>query len=118
MTKRKEFTDKTKLQAFTRANGRCEKCTRKVGAGQKLRAEYDHIQACVFEGENSLDNCRLLCEECHKPKTVSDIKSLAKTKRIEKKEAGIGKTKKYKWASRPFKKQFKPNVRQINGDLS
>lgn len=113
---RHEFSDLTKLKTFNMANGRCQKCTRKVGAGTKLKAEYDHIQACVFEGDNSLENCRLLCSWCHKQKTKQDVQDNASVKRIAKEHAGIKKNKK-KWASRPFSQEYKPRVRDINEDM-
>ena len=68
MTRRKEFTTRTKLKAFERAGGRCEECARRVGLGGEP-VEYDHIVTCEDGGGNDLDNCQVLCVHCHKVKT-------------------------------------------------
>lgn len=67
---RKEFTKATKLKALKRANGKCEGC------GQPLKAglfQFDHIKADGLDGDNSLENCKVLCSggraSCHGIKT-------------------------------------------------
>ena len=86
---RLEFTNKTKLQAWKRANGQCQKCDVELKEGN---IHYDHITPCGNGGNNSLDNCMVLCRSCHGVKTASkDMPSIAKTKRIERKHLGIKK---------------------------
>ena len=67
---RKEFTKATKLKALKRANGFCEGC------GQPLKAglfQFDHIVPDGLGGDNSLENCKVLCSggraSCHGIKT-------------------------------------------------
>lgn len=96
---RQEFTKKTKLAAWTRCLGRCEKCTAKLMTGY---IEYDHDLSDALGGSNDLDNCIVLCRGCHRAKTDKiDIPVIAKSNRVRDKHFGI-KTKKYKWPSRSF----------------
>jgi 5-methylcytosine-specific restriction enzyme A len=116
-TNRKEFTEKTKLEAFRLTGGRCKKCTRRVGAGY-LKVNYDHIKANVFEPDNSLENCMVLCEPCHRPKTNKDLASLATVRKMERSTAGIEKPKKKSsWQSRPMNKAFERGGRQLDNEL-
>ena len=68
MTNRQEFTTRTKAAAFRRANGCCEACGVKLGAG-KAAPEYDHKLSCEEGGDNSIQNCAVLCGPCHGLKT-------------------------------------------------
>lgn len=83
--KRREFSPKVKLAAFERANGTCE-CTRKLYPGD---IEYDHRIPCDLGGDNSLDNCVPRCKSCHREKTRQDMRAIAKSRRIRKRQAGI-----------------------------
>jgi hypothetical protein len=84
---RKEFSEKTKREAYELRNGMCpglveirSTCGRWLGHG----CEYDHIKRCEIEPDNSLANCRPLCPICHAIKTVLDAKSAAKGRLIRK----------------------------------
>ena len=83
---RREFSKKTKLQAFERAQGRCEDCTAKLTPG---KYRYDHVLPLGLGGESTLDNCRVRCLNCDLPKTSADISQIAKAKRQQNKHAGI-----------------------------
>lgn len=79
MADRNEFSRKTKVEAFDRANGKCECC------GVKLRpsnpAHYDHRIPDAVGGVNDLSNCQVLCKNCHGLKTTkTDVPAIAKTK--------------------------------------
>jgi 5-methylcytosine-specific restriction enzyme A len=119
MIDRQEFTTKTKMAAITRAEWRCEHCLKDFRSSRlKGRPQYDHKQPCCDGGDNSLDNCQVLCERCHSEKTgKKDVPNLRKSQRLERREAGIEKQK-TPWASRPFNQNFKPNERQVYGDIS
>lgn len=81
--RRAEFTAKTKVAAFQRANGRCER----EGCGAKLtvgKYEFDHRLAAELGGDASLGNCVVLCLPCHREKTGKhDVPRIAKAKRQE-----------------------------------
>lgn len=85
---RKEFPAKVKVEAFTRANGRCECCTARLSVGN---TEYDHRIACGVGGDGSAANCVVLCKNCHRVKTRSDVAVIAKAKRRQRQFAGVRK---------------------------
>ena len=61
--KRQEFSKATKLLAWERANGRCEKCTAKLFTSN---VEFHHEIEDTFDGGNSLLNCMCVCRICHR----------------------------------------------------
>ena len=107
---RQEFTKKTKLAAWQRCGGKCEKCGSKLGPLNP--PEYDHITPCGLGGKNDLDNCQVLGHKCcHKPKTGKDTKSIRKADRIAKKAAGIRNPSKFQTSrSGRFKKRLDGTV--------
>lgn len=85
MTKRIEFTRKIKGLIITRANGKCEKCSAILKAGE---GEVDHILPCALGGEATVANGRLLCRICHVEKTADDIRRVRKSDRQRDKASG------------------------------
>jgi 5-methylcytosine-specific restriction endonuclease McrA len=92
--KRAEFTQKTKLEAmarYLRCPGVPEK-QRECGKpfGKLSAVQFDHIKRDEIDGDNSPENCRPLCAECHQLKTSgngatsagSDTHMAAKGKRL------------------------------------
>ena len=78
-----------KLRVFTRFEGTCPKCTRKLRPGHW---DCDHIIAIVNGGENRESNLQPLCNDpCHSQKTKSDVAQKSRTARIRKRAAGIKK---------------------------
>lgn len=89
MTKRQEFTVATKKARWEYSSGRCEGCGVDL-AGQ--RVEYDHDKACKDGGDNSFENCRVLCNVCHQAKTFGpDAEKFKAIRKREKRDAGIKK---------------------------
>lgn len=85
---RREFSAKTKVAAFERCGGKCERCSAHLMPG---KIDYDHIVPDALGGEPDLDNCAVLCRACHSApggKTSGDITTIARTKRL--KAAHIG----------------------------
>ncbi len=91
MGKRSEFSRKTKLAAWERAGGGCEECGKKLFPGD--RVEYDHIITCEQGGDNSLENCAVLCRDCHVMKTAIDAGRTAKTRSVRAKHTGAHQSK-------------------------
>jgi 5-methylcytosine-specific restriction enzyme A len=86
-THKDEFTPAIKAKAFARANGRCQECGTRAKAGQ---VNYDHIRPSGLQGKPTLENCRVLCLECHAAKThTEDRPRMAKADRQAKKHAGV-----------------------------
>ena len=92
MTRRREFSAKTKRAAWERAGHHCEECS--VLIKPENGPEYDHRIEDYFNGGNSLDNCRVLCIGCHKTKTRKQSAIIAKSRRLLKKQAGLTRKKK------------------------
>jgi 5-methylcytosine-specific restriction endonuclease McrA len=92
---RNEFSRLTRRLAWARANGQCEGQILAPGYGVRRcnfpidlgGFEYDHIIPDWMGGDNSVDNCRLLCTKCHEEKTASDAGAIAKVKRIRDKRS-------------------------------
>lgn len=104
---RREFSTKTKVLAFDRCGGLCEGCGAPLSAAGGI--EYDHVLAAALGGDNTLENCQVLCGKvCHKQKThTEDRPMISKSNRIRAKWRGAKKP------SRPQSK-FK---RKVNGEV-
>jgi 5-methylcytosine-specific restriction enzyme A len=85
---RREFPDKVKVEAFKRANKRCENCTAPLYPG---KYRYDHRIPDQLGGEPTLQNCWVICTACDKSKTRSDQKDIGHARRVFKKHAGVKK---------------------------
>ena len=106
---RTEFSKQTKRDAFERCEGLCEgvlssgeRCA--ANLGKKLH-HFDHIIPDAIGGDNSLQNCQVLCKPCHDDKTRKiDVPIIAKAKRNYDKHNGIRSAPRQKIASRGFQK--------------
>jgi hypothetical protein len=105
-TSRKEFSTATKRIAWERSEEMCES-ERLVSVWDAQRNRYgwekrrccaplslgcfhfDHIDNVWTSRNNSLENCQVLCTQCHKEKTKRDVAQIAKTKRIINKRMGF-----------------------------
>lgn len=109
---RREFSRKTKRQAWDRSGGRCEAVGAIYGLPAGLRCiadlmrtgvNYDHVDPDANSKDNSLDNCAAVCPPCHKWKSGKrDVPMIAKTVRQQDAARGIKRTK------RPFPKRANP----------
>lgn len=94
---RTEFTRKTKQDALRRAELKCEASGPRYGLeeGQRcncslsLGVQYDHDVPDQLGGDNSLENCRAVCVQCHKIKTRGDIRQIRKSDRQRDKASGV-----------------------------
>lgn len=93
---RTEFTKQTMREALKRATEQCEGL---LASGERCNANlkhkpyhFDHVIPDAIGGDNSLQNCAVLCVPCHLDKTAKrDIPIIAKAKRIADKHAGLKK---------------------------
>ena len=74
--RRKAFTQPVKAAVLQRSNGMCEApgCT-------NVGRDFDHIKPVAIGGDNSLDNCQLLCRPCNAAKGVTEAQDAAKADR-------------------------------------
>lgn len=85
---RNEFSKRTKLDGWQRANGRCENCGIKLITGN---VEYHHKTECTMAGDAALDNLQVLCRNCHSAITRSRAAVIAKSNRVRSRHIGIKK---------------------------
>jgi 5-methylcytosine-specific restriction endonuclease McrA len=94
---RTEFTRKTKQEALKRSGIKCEASGPRYGLeeGQRcncslsLGVQYDHDVPDQLGGDNSLENCRAICVQCHKIKSRGDIQQIRKSDRQRDKASGV-----------------------------
>jgi len=99
--KRAEFSDKIKGQAWERCGGMCESCGEVIRSGNG--PEYHHVIDAAIGGDNTLENCQVLCiRPCHKAVTDDHRPAITRTKRLYEKRIGLRGTK------RPFPKRMNP----------
>jgi 5-methylcytosine-specific restriction enzyme A len=84
----RNFSAKVEEQAEARAAGRCENCGGMLKPG---KFEFDHIKPHGLGGDNSLENCRVLCTACHLRKTIEEDapRMRAADKKVKKSEATL-----------------------------
>jgi 5-methylcytosine-specific restriction endonuclease McrA len=103
---RTEFSKATKREAWLRCHDdnfvpRCEVCDEPFWG---RRPEYDHMVAAELGGDNSVENCQVLCPKCHRAKTsFQDIPRIAKSNRVRDKHAGISRSK-WQWPKRTMRR--------------
>lgn len=94
---RHEFSRETRREALKRSGIKCEASGPRYGLaeGQRcncslsLGVQYDHDVPDQLGGDNSLENCRAVCVQCHKIKTRGDIKQIRKSDRQRDKASGV-----------------------------
>ena len=99
---RREFSKKTRAEAFIRCGGKCQSCGMKLKSSE---GEYDHIVPYALSEDSTLENCQVLCVPCHRgvgAKTSDDIKTISKAKRNWLKHTGAWPRSKAKIKSRGF----------------
>lgn len=82
--RRAEFPKSVKVAAFEREKGHCQNCTLEI-TGSLRPVQYDHRKPSALGGDNSLENCQVLCKPCHDLKSFKpidgDIPRIAKAQR-------------------------------------
>ena len=77
---RRRFTPLERAEFFARANGHCQKCTRKIPHSDDW--DLDHAIPLSRGGTNDDSNMQVLCSWCHGDKTSDDSAGAAKDKRV------------------------------------
>ncbi len=86
---RRRFSETALAARLLEFDGRCADCGNKIG-GIHGRIEWDHIQALNMGGEDVIENLQPLHTGCHKQKTATDKKHMAKGDRMIRRDSGIG----------------------------
>ncbi|MCK4902155.1 MAG: HNH endonuclease [Thermoplasmatales archaeon] len=61
--KRPEFPSDVKRKVIERSGNRCERCG--IDFDDDFKGEFYHIKSVVFKEDKAIDNCSLLCRDCH-----------------------------------------------------
>lgn len=122
---RREFSEKVRKAALARCGHRCEgllagsdeRCPSDL---RKRKFHFDHDLPDWFGGEPTLENCRVLCVECHHDKTAGvDIPAIAKAKRINLRDQGYRKVSRLQGQgfrkSSPQRSASRPLRRKLEG---
>jgi hypothetical protein len=108
---RREFPAKVKLAAWTRCNGNCDGCGRKIVG----LPEYDHDKPDGLGGEPTLENCKVLCGMCHRIKTHGHDMPIMQSADNQKKSAANIKRPRKKIQSRPFARSDRRKALYLRG---
>ena len=104
MTARKPLSPMRKLALFEREAGRCHICEQKI-FGKEW--DVEHVIPLALGGADDESNMKPAHRLCHAPKTVDDVRRIAKAKRMAAKHVGI--RKQSKWQTK-FKKKMNGEV--------
>lgn len=91
MTRKGDFSERTKFMARSRANWTCE-----TPNCDESAFEADHIKELWEGGDNTLSNCQILCRKCHAEKSAKNTKRRAKADRQGGKKGQFARRKKAK----------------------
>jgi hypothetical protein len=58
-----EFLSTVKKMVIERSGNRCERCG--IDFDEDFPGEFHHIIPTIHDGENIIENCSLLCHDCH-----------------------------------------------------
>jgi hypothetical protein len=61
---RPEFSSIVRRKIMEKANNRCERCG--IDFDISFKGVFHHIIPVCFGGNNKIENCSLLCDDCHK----------------------------------------------------
>ena len=96
---------RVRVRVFLASDGQCKACRRPLRPGDAW--ECDHKIAIINGGPNRESNLQVLCEWCHKPKTVFDVAEKSKTYKRRARHLGIKKRSSFVGSKMsPWKKTF------------
>jgi 5-methylcytosine-specific restriction endonuclease McrA len=73
---RRAFSKTVKAAVLLRSSGMCE-----APGCDRVGRDFDHVRPVATGGDNSLDNCQLLCRPCNAAKGVQEGRDAAKSDR-------------------------------------
>jgi 5-methylcytosine-specific restriction endonuclease McrA len=75
-TKRRKMTRARAAAIFLREQGRCYICSKKLRIGVD-KYQIEHPEALCLGGSDDDADLRVVCDDCHKPKTKADAAAKA-----------------------------------------
>jgi hypothetical protein len=80
-TPRRKMTRARAAKIFLRENGRCYKCSIKLRIGVD-KYQIEHPNPLSLGGSDDDADLRVICNDCHKPKTKQDAADKARRDRV------------------------------------
>lgn len=101
--------DRVRARVYEAKGGRCHKCGRKIGTGEKWTCE--HMQALINGGENRESNLDVTCAWCLPVKNAEDVAIKSRNYKVRKRHIGIKKPSRFAGArNSPLKKKIDGTV--------
>lgn len=105
--KRPSIGKSKRARIFLAHEGICWLCKVKIGADEAY--DIDHQISRELGGSDDDDNLAPAHKDCHRAKTKSDVKAIAKSNRIRRANGPVeGRKKRKAIPSRPFQSRRKP----------
>ena len=92
MHKRKPLTRNQRAELFLAHGGVCHLCKTRIKPEHGETWEVEHVLALEISGRDGIENLRPAHIACHKIKTASDRKMIAKSNRIRARHLGVKKS--------------------------
>lgn len=92
---RKSLTRNQRAELFLQHGGICYLCKCQINAARGEAWEVEHVEAREISGRDDWANLRPSHVACHKVKTASDKKLIAKSNRIRNRNLGIRKPSRF-----------------------
>jgi 5-methylcytosine-specific restriction protein A len=86
---------RVRVRVFDRFEGRCHRCTRKIGAADKWTLE--HLVALINGGANRESNLTVTCDWCLPEKNSEDVAEKSSVYHKRAKHLGVDLKPKRKW---------------------
>lgn len=80
-TPRRKMTQQRAAKIFLREQGCCYVCRRKLRIGVD-KYQIEHPDPLCLGGSDNDDDLRVICDDCHKPKTKLDVQAKAERDRV------------------------------------
>lgn len=77
------------LRVWSRSNGRCAICGRRIQVGEKK--DTDHIKSLGLGGQHRESNLQVVHRACHRGKSADEVRRMRKADRVAAKHLGLRK---------------------------
>ncbi|MCA3504765.1 MAG: HNH endonuclease [Rhodobacter sp.] len=108
-TPRKAFTKHQRLMVQDAFSGRCSGCEGRLTGSWHI----DHVIPLALGGRHEPGNWVPICVDCHKAKTRGDVKAIAKTERIIRREVDGPKPSRLKSRGFTQSRRFDGSIRKL-----
>lgn len=87
MSDRRSFTRSQRIDVLHANSGQCHHCHQTINPARE-EFEVEHVVPLALGGTDDVSNLKPIHLHCHREKTRSDVKKIAKAKRVKAKHEG------------------------------